>query len=443
MSGRRATAAIAAAMAAAQLWLAHRYFGFLTGDEVEVLAEAFRVARGFPYRAWEIRNLFVPDFVVAPAVWIAHALGVRDVARLIEAAALPSIALSIVTVFLVRAIALRWSGGDEQAATVAALLFAFHWIPLAFGSTTYPRTLAAACIVAGALLLESRDTRWAAFAAGALAGLAFADRFSEIVFLVPLLVLARRRALVVCAGAAAVIAITVGAYDFITWGAPFSSAIDFADLTLSKPDFASLVKYQSPFWYLGNLARWCSPALLPLLWFARDRRPWLFVLLPLVALSAIAHKELRYLQVLVPFLAIAAAIGFARMRNRKVALALAMLALLTNVLGVRMFARKTMPAVLAARDVARDPNVHVLVVSQLWAIGERLYVGDRMQVRDVGTPPVRLDASLAGADAALLYASDVDASVAAILAARGFRAVRTYRDGSARAVVLFGRSRSS
>src|SRR5207253_4172778 len=71
VSGRRIVASIAAAMAAAQLWLAHRYFGFLTGDEVEVLAEAFRVARGFHYRAWEIRNLFVPDFVVAPAIRIA------------------------------------------------------------------------------------------------------------------------------------------------------------------------------------------------------------------------------------------------------------------------------------------------------------------------------------------------------------------------------------
>ena len=48
-------------VAAVQLWLAHRYFGFLTGDEVEVLGEAFRRARGFPYKPWEIRNLLVPD----------------------------------------------------------------------------------------------------------------------------------------------------------------------------------------------------------------------------------------------------------------------------------------------------------------------------------------------------------------------------------------------
>lgn len=439
MSGRRIAAAIAAGMAAAQLWLAHRFFGFLTGDDVEVLAEAFRFARGSQYQPWDIRNLFVPDFIVAPAVWLAHALGVRDPALLIGAAVLPSIALSVVTVFLVHALALRWSDGDERAATVASLLFALHWIPLAFGSTPYPRTLAGACIAGAALLLESRDAHWAAFIAGALAGLAFADRFSEIVFLAPLLLIARRRAWAVAVGAAVAIGITVGWYDWVTWGSPFSSAIEFANLTLARPDFASRVKVQSPVWYLANIARWCSPALLPLLWFSRDRRPWLFVAIPLVALSLVQHKELRYLQVLVPFLAIAAAIGFARMRQRRVATALVVLALMTNLLGIRAFAKKTMPAVLAARDVARDANVHVLVVSQLWAMGDRLYTGERMQVRDVGTPPVRLGASLDGADAALLYESDLDAPSLALLAQHRFVATRTFRDGTARAVVVFRR----
>ena len=42
---RRLLAAIIAATAAAQLWLAWRYYGFLTGDDVEVLSEAFRCGR--------------------------------------------------------------------------------------------------------------------------------------------------------------------------------------------------------------------------------------------------------------------------------------------------------------------------------------------------------------------------------------------------------------
>jgi hypothetical protein len=175
---RSAAAALVAVIAAAQLWLAHRYFGFLTGDEVEVLGEAFRRTRGFPYKPWEIRNLLVPDVIVAPFVWLASHLGFDDTGTLILAATLPFIALTAATVWLVY----RFGG------VLPALLVAAHWIPLGFGSTTYPRTLATCCVVAAALVVD----RWP-FAAGLLAGLAFADRFSEIVFVIPLLIVARRR----------------------------------------------------------------------------------------------------------------------------------------------------------------------------------------------------------------------------------------------------------
>src|SRR5258708_5272706 len=171
-------ATLIAAVAAAQLWLAWRYYGFLTGDDVEVLSEAFRRARGLSYVPWDIRNLFVPDVVVAPVVWLARGASTRMASFL---ASLPFIALSGVAVFLGYRLALRWC--NEQAALVAVLLFATHWIPLGFGSTVYPRTVAAACVVAAALIVE----RWP-FVAAALVGVAFADRFSEIVFLAPIVI---------------------------------------------------------------------------------------------------------------------------------------------------------------------------------------------------------------------------------------------------------------
>src|SRR3954470_4556396 len=174
---RKALAAIIAATAAAQLWLAWRYYGFLTGDDVEVLSEAFHRARGLAYTPWDIRNLFVPDVVVAPVVFLSRGASTRTTIYL---ASLPFIALSSLTIWLVYRLALRWC--DERAAIVAALLFAMHWIPLSFGSTVYPRTLAAACVVAAALIVN----RWP-FVAGLLIGVAFADRFSEIVFVAPLL----------------------------------------------------------------------------------------------------------------------------------------------------------------------------------------------------------------------------------------------------------------
>src|SRR5262249_27850227 len=175
---RRATIALIAALVIAQLWLAHRYFGFLTGDEVEVLGEAFRRAIGFPYAPWGIRNLLVPDVIAAPFVRLASWMGFDATGEMIFAAALPFIALTAAAVWM----------ADRVGGFLAALLVATHWIPLGFGSTTYPRTLAMCCVVASVFVVD----RWPFFA-GILAGLAFADRFSEIVFVIPLLIIASRR----------------------------------------------------------------------------------------------------------------------------------------------------------------------------------------------------------------------------------------------------------
>ena len=77
----------------------------------------------------------------------ASKLGVHDVKTLIWIATLPFIAAYVATIWLVHRLALRWSLNDNTA-LVATVLYAFHWIPLAFGSTVYPRTIATLCIVA-------------------------------------------------------------------------------------------------------------------------------------------------------------------------------------------------------------------------------------------------------------------------------------------------------
>jgi len=488
---RKWLAAIIAATAAAQIWLAYRYYGFLTGDDVEVLSEAFRRARGLAYTPWDIRNLFVPDVVVAPVVFLSRGLSTRTTIFL---ASLPFIALSSLTIWQVYRLASRWC--DERAAIVAAMLFAAHWIPLSFGSTVYPRTLAAACVVAAALIVD----RWP-FAAGLLIGVAFADRFSEIVFLAPMaaVILSRRscageaeaaedgrrtpqvlalltgggsfdrpsplRALrrlrmtvFFFAGCVVSIFLTVGIYDWITWGTPFSSFIKFAHLTLVEPDFASRAKYQPPWWYIANVLRWCSPAMLPLLWYARRSRAMWFVVIPLIAFSAIKHKELRYLQVMIPFLCIAAAIGFASLGARascppelatagrsprragrprsQVAFALVAISLLWNLHGLRYLARKSQPAVMAAQWMASNPSIHSIAASQLWAYGGKLYLGERMAMSDVGTPPENL--SEVSADAIALYETDLDVPARLdALRANGYAPVQTFRDDPARAVVVF------
>jgi hypothetical protein len=484
---RKALGAIIAATAAAQLWLAYRYYGFLTGDDVEVLSEAFRRARGLAYMPWDIRNLFVPDVVVAPIVWLTRGLSTRTTIFL---ASLPFIVLSSLTIWLVYRLALRWSD-DSRAALVAALLFAMHWIPLSFGSTVYPRTVAAACVVAAALIVD----RWP-FAAGFLIGVALADRFSEIVFLAPVLLMVTKHrqeclchigrpqdcpvhgragvaqallsllwspALKVVLGATAAILLTVGIYDWLTWGTPFSSAMKFAHLTLVEPDFASRVKYQAPWWYIANVLRWCSPALLPLLWYARRSRAIWFIAIPLIAFSAIRHKELRYLQVIIPFLCIAAAIGFAAMLGARAscppglagdgrsprragrprsqaAVALVAISAVWNLYGLRYLARKSQPSVMAAQWMASNPSIHSIAASQLWSYGDKLYLGGNMARADVGTPPENLSAVTA--DAIALYETDLDVpSRVDALRVNGYAPVRTFRDDPARAVVVFMKRR--
>ncbi len=425
-----------ATVAAIQLWLAHRYFGFLTGDELEVLEEAFHRARHLPFQPWEVRNLFVPDVVVAPVVWLATKIGIRDVFHIIELTSLPFIALTALTVVLVRRLALQWSDGDERAASIAMLLFALHWIPLGFGATTYPRTLAMACVVAAAVVVRRMP-----LLAGVFLGVAFADRFSELVFLVPLLIAARREWWRVAAGTLLAASITVGLYDWLTWGSPFRSFVNFAHLTLVEPDFASRVKYQSPLWYLTNFFRWLAPTLLPLLWIARRRTPWLFILVPLVALSVVRHKELRYVQSMIPFIAVAAGIGASLFWRERRALAVALVAvsIVWNLAGLGTFAHKSQPAVLAARWIATQP-VRRLVTQQLWAYGDRLYLGTKIDLTDIGSPPQNAARELARADAAALWETDLDhRELTDALASNGFHAVRTFRDGPARPVVVFRR----
>src|SRR5260221_5767629 len=121
-SSRAPMAAFVAAVAFLQVWLGHRYFGFLTGDDLEVIEEAFRRVRHIAFTPWDVRSLFVPDVVVAPMVWLATRLGVQDVGHIIEIASLPSVALTALTIVLVWRLALHWSDGDERAATIAMLL---------------------------------------------------------------------------------------------------------------------------------------------------------------------------------------------------------------------------------------------------------------------------------------------------------------------------------
>jgi hypothetical protein len=146
----RALWLIVAVTTAVRLFFAWRFFGFLGGDDVEVLEEAFRSALGLDYQPWNVRNLFLPDVQVAPLVRLGSALGLAGTFPLVLCATVPFIALASLNIVLVYLLALRWLG-DRAAARAAMAIYAFHWLPLAFGSTVYPRTVSTTLVLAAVL----------------------------------------------------------------------------------------------------------------------------------------------------------------------------------------------------------------------------------------------------------------------------------------------------
>ena len=296
--------------------------------------------------------------------------------------------------------------------------------------------------------------------AGAAIGAAFALRFSEIVFLVPLAALALIRPtpvkqrvlqlLAVGAGFAISVLLFVGWWDLATWGRPFSSLIEFARFTLIERDSSSMVKAQPWFWYLWRLPKWLPLTVIPIL-FALKRYRWLtapalFVVLPLAALSLIHHKELRYLQGIIPFVAIAvagaASIWWERGRRRSVVMLLA-LSVGFGASYPSFLRKKSMAAVEAARWMAGIPGLRVVALSQPWAYGSTLFLPGGAHVVDVGPSPkpADLDAILSQCDVVALYRDQVAHTPALLdtLHRRGFTRLRDFEWGRSRQVVVFAR----
>jgi 4-amino-4-deoxy-L-arabinose transferase-like glycosyltransferase len=452
---------VVAATTAIRALLAWRYFGFLGGDDVEVLEEAFRRAVGLAYSPWKIRSLLLPDILVAPFVRLGSTLGVHETFPLVLCATVPFAVLASVNVVLVYLIAFRWLG-NRAAARTAMAIYSFHWLPLAFGSTPYPRTAAVTCVLLATLSLAGGQRHGArGLAAGCLVALAFAARYSEGLFLLPLLLVclsagdgrsgALRRTVGLVGGFVVGVGLTVGLYDLLTWGRAFASFIALSKLTLVERASSSRIAVQGPLFYLARLLFWLPATLLPVLPFTwRDRRlraAWAFLLVPLVVLSLLIHKELRYLQAAIPFLAILGAAGLAAVRDRwprAVVTVLFVLTLVSETLGVRILRGKSMAAVTAARAMAADPAVKVVALSQAWAYGDRLYFGNRVEVRDLPTPPSEADimANIEGADRVGLYRKEVaeDRGLAAALAGHGFVPRSTLEWGRSKAVVVFARN---
>ena len=407
---------------ALRIWLAHHFDGFDTGDDVEIAQEAFRAALGLDYQPWGIRNLFASQTLVAPVVKLGSFV-TSDPFTLATIARYPFILLAGVNIVLVFFLGRAWF--HEKSGFLAAALYSIHWLPLVFGSSLYPRIPGTTFLLVAALLIAHKRV----FAAGVAASLAFAMRYSEVIFLAPLALTGGWR---VAAGFAAGTLVFAGVYDWLSWGRPFASLIEFARYTLVARESSSRVQDQPVWWYLTVLPQWLAPPLWPFL--AREwRKALLYIGIPVVALSLIHHKELRYLQAVIPFAMILAAHGAVTWGRRKLVIALLILAAPLQLARIRSVEKRTMAAV----DAARFMRGKTVAASQEWAYGGRLF----LRSVEIGIPPepARLREVAGRVDCAAMFASQVTPELRGIATAAGLTAARRFERSRSRPVEVFCR----
>jgi hypothetical protein len=441
----------------ARLVLLYAHPGFSTGDDVELLEAAARIAYDLPYEPWAIRSLFIPYALIGPWLvllrWFASLeLGLT----VVQLAVWPIAVVSSLSCAQVFDLGRRW-GLSRRASLAASWIFGFHWLPLAYSSGAYTRPLATAAILAAAAIVSARRGLRSCLAAGFLTALAFTCRYSEVVFLLPLVFLGvlvsagHRRVLSaahVVAGFLFGVAVLVGGFDFVTWGHPFASLIEFGRYTLVERASSSLQAVQPWYWYMWRLAHWVPLSVLPLIVLGRRamaaRFSALFCVSAVVCLSLIHHEELRYLQVVVPFLALWAGSGVEPLLNGKRQVVAGVLLALTLAIGVQRAwsttSRRSGAALQAAHTMG-EGSPRKVVLSQAWAYGHLLLLGGAVGVADL--PPVptdaQLDQTLADADYVALYEDAIEArpSLAGVLQQAGCEHVRSFRVANSRAVVLF------
>lgn len=455
----RSVLALMAGTLAVKLFLIARYQGFLTGDDLEVVQTAAHYAMGVTYQPWDIRCLFLPLCIVAPVLKLATLFGVGDPVAVTAAAALPSALFSTGAIAGVFALARRF-GATVSTAAAAAWLYALHPLPLAYGSTCFPRPVSAALLVAAFLLASDplRRGTWL-LSAGLLCGAAFAVRWSEGVVLVPLLAacVARERALrgalLVLSGFVAATVLCVGAVDLGTYGSPFHSLRAFFRTMYFEISPDRLAR-EAPFpEYFRTCLRWGGPLLILLAlasWKKRSARAPLGIGISIVfLLSLFAHKEERYLQSAIPFLSISAAFGWEWLRDgghRALAAAALLLALPWGLVrSVAVLRYRSGSGIEAARYLrALDPRPRVLAFEQMWAYGEHLYLGNDVEIREIEyhrpLRPRAIAESARGADAVGVYSLDLDRAALEELRRLGFRRVRTFRASPAYECALYARS---
>jgi len=292
-------------------WFEH---GVNHPDEIfQVLEPAHRWVHGYGIQAWEFqdgaRSWLLPGLLAL--LWKGLAiLGVSDPLTVVPILRLPFVALAIYSAYLASRLAKILAG--EVAGGIAALLTAFT--PLALLLDFRTTTEAASCpvvLLVLVALVEKKIVRagvWMALLVflrptngivglGIIASLLFDGRFRDTCRLT--------------LGAVPVVA-AGGLLDWATWGSPFRHLVEYFKFNWieSGADIFGVQTVWSYGFILGSTAPLLALLMLPsgvaLVRVVRQaREPVVVALLYLFVLSALGHKEARFL---LPILSLLAAI---------------------------------------------------------------------------------------------------------------------------------------
>ncbi|MBK6691278.1 MAG: glycosyltransferase family 39 protein [Myxococcales bacterium] len=322
--GPLARGAVLALALAPRLWAAFADQGLFWPDEFfQSLEQAHRFAFGYGIVPWEFaegaRSWLFPGLI--GLLWkFLSALGVKSAVTLVVAAKLAMVAASVVTAELAMRLALRMAG--PRAAILAGTWVALFPATVLFGSKCMTETVSAPLLLAGALLshrsASDRDAvSWRRLAtAGALAGVAVFFRYQNglvVVGLAGVLFAERRfRDAGAFAAGAAIAGLAGGMLDYVTWGRPFYSFVQYARFHAETggASWGALPfgYYWQTTWRSGGVVMLVVLAGLTLAWRSWGRYVALVGVYFLVH-SAVPHKEYRYLLPPVPLALTVAAAG--------------------------------------------------------------------------------------------------------------------------------------
>jgi hypothetical protein len=382
--------AVMAASLAVKLLLAYRHPGFWIGDDVEIHEMTFAKIFGYTWRPWALRSPVYPLGIIYPVQAVLVGARQTDPARLIFAGRALVATFTVATLWLTFHVARR-RFDSPPVAILAVLILATNKLHVATGTTELPRPVASFFVLLAFWLLMTSRRSASAGAAGALIGIAAAMRFSEEIFVLPALIqlaLARRwsSGIAFLTGFAIACAIAFGAVDLLYFGEPFFSLRHIVDFTLIRQQ--STRGFEPWYEYVRAIPSWTHVAVVAAAVYAAiELRPWTLIAwtaIPVIALSALPHKEPRYLVPMLPYFSMLAAAGLWRSivlvrhaprRRQPAALTLAAVVaavLLTEPMGYLL--PRSDDGVAVARYIAAHDATGGVLAEPVWNLGGRLYL---------------------------------------------------------------------